>query len=359
MLSELEKLKIEIMNRGITVSDAARQHLAGDDDAPLTLAEYVTTSGIPLVLDEEIYVNAPFIESFCGQAKTVLNFDGERLLLEHGGRAHEVRAYPIPDYHKQKNKEGIAYDCYVATHTDRARLSPIEGCAFRCAFCGSPITHSYRKKPVGHLADAMFTAIADAKMPARHVMISGGTPRPEDRGYLDSVYETICRESPLPVGIMLAARDDLDYPRILKEWGASDLSINIELFGEEARRRYAPQKHEIGFEQYTRFIEKAVDVFGPGKIRSAILVGLEPADETLKGVRALAEIGCDPMLSPFRPSPHTELRDFPPPGAELMTRVYEEAFEITESLGVKLAPRCIPCQHNTLTFPRGEGYFYH
>ena len=32
---------------------------------------------------------------------------------------------------------------------------------------------------------------------------------------------------------------------------------------------------------------------------------------------------------------------------------------IVERYGVKLGPRCIPCQHNTLTFPDDSGAYYY
>ena len=45
---------------------------------------------------------------------------------------------------------------------------------------------------------------------------------------------------------------------------------------------------------------------------------------------------------------------------EFLAEAYERAIEIVEGFGVKLGPRCIPCQHNTLTFPDGsEAYKYH
>ncbi len=359
MYTDLEELKIEILSRGVFVTEGAELILEGKGRDPLTVGDYATTSGIPLVLGEGIYVNAPFSESFCQSSDIWLQSNGDTLVIRWNGVLIEVKAYAVPDYFQEYNSEGVPYTYFVATHTDRARLSPIAGCAFNCQFCDSPQSWKYRKKSLRDLVDALWLAVNDTRLPAKHVLISGGTPLPEDREYLSSAIQVICKESPIPVGVMMAPTDKIDYPLALLEWGASELSINLELYSEDSRSNLIPKKNEIGLQGYLRFIRRAVEAFGSGKIRSALLVGIEPVEETLNGVRALAEIGCDPMLSPFRPSPVTELKHHPPPSVDMMKRVYEAALRITEASGVKLAPRCIPCQHNTLTFPRGEGYFYH
>ena len=87
------------------------------------------------------------------------------------------------------------------------------------------------------------------------------------------------------------------------------------------------------------------------------MVGLEPIEDTLRGVDALAQRGCEPVLSPFRPSPDTPLGDVSPPGEAELVEVYERSVEVAGRHGVKLGPRCIPCQHNTLSFPDDSGYY--
>src|SRR5262249_22894405 len=92
-------------------------------------------------------------------------------------------------------------------------------------------------------------------------------------------------------------------------------------------------------------------IFGPGRIRSLLMVGLESMEATLAGVEFLALRGCQPVLSPFRPAPGTRLEKMPPPRTEFLVEVYLRAREIGDRRGVNLGPDCLPCQHNTLTFP--------
>jgi hypothetical protein len=53
------------------------------------------------------------------------------------------------------------------------------------------------------------------------------------------------------------------------------------------------------------------------------------------------------------------MRDYAAPSADLLERIYLTSLEIISRYPVKLGPRCIPCQHNTLTFPDGSSDYYY
>jgi hypothetical protein len=239
------------------------------------------------------------------------------------------------------------------THTDRVRISPIEGCAYRCTFCDLPTAFPrYRRKSVTDLLESVERAITDLTLPARHVLISGGTPAPKDFGYVQEVYASVASAFPrIEVEVMMAPAPGLLEVQWLRDIGVHAVLANLELFGEEAVRRYAPNKSRLGRELFGRFFETAANTLGPGRIRSLLLVGLEPMEGTLDGVRFLAERGCQPILSPFRPAPGTLEEKTPPPSIQFLAETYNRARDIAEQYGVSLGPQCLPCQHNTLTFP--------
>ena len=97
-------------------------------------------------------------------------------------------------------------------------------------------------------------------------------------------------------------------------------------------------------------------------MRSMFIVGLEPVESTLDGVRAMAQAGGVPVLSPFRPDPATPLGGMRPPGYEDMRTVYLRAAEIAYDEGAQLGPACPPCTHNTLSFGGnidGDSFYPH
>jgi hypothetical protein len=363
MLSTVQELKIKIMTEGISISPSAFSRMEDlHGKRPLTLADYASTSGIALCLEGDIWVNAPFAEhnaNFVVAPTVALDVVSDQFVVICGKVMIPARPLPVPDYYGKRNRWGELYTDYCHTHTDRARISPIEGCANACRFCNLPYDYQYRLKKEVPLLDSLEAAVADLLLPARHVLVSGGTPASKDYGYLNAVYESVLScYTHLPVDIMMGPVPSLLDLDKLGRLGVNQLAINLELYNAELARKYMPEKAGIGLAAYLDFIEKAVGCLGPGRVRSLVLVGLEDAADTLAAVAALAERGCEPVLSPFRPSPATPLGALPPPGVSDLATIYLKSRDIAEQKGVKLGPRCVPCMHNTLTFPDDSGYYY-
>jgi pyruvate-formate lyase-activating enzyme len=365
MLNNVQLMKLMLMTEGMDVSPAASFELSlRQPDRPLTLADYVTTSGITLMLEEDVWVNAPirrhnpnFVPE---QPLHKLDHDGERYLIHSGGEVFPVVPLPVPDYYREVNASEEPYTDYAVTHADRVRISPIDGCGMVCTFCDVPFTAAYRRTRIDGLIDSVRKAFEDKALPARHILISGGTPKPEDYDFLGRVFRAIPERYPQQtVDIMMAPAPGLLDLKQLRDWGVNGLSINLEIFNEGIARKIMPQKYRVGRKHFLDFIEQAVAEFGLGKIRSLLIVGLEPPEDTLAAVHELAKRGCDPVLSPFRPDLATPLRDHPVPSMELLKRIYCESLELVSAYPVKLGPRCVPCQHNTLTFPDGSSEYYY
>ena len=361
-LSPLQRLKLRVMTDGLTVTPEARARLSGGAARPLTLADYATTSGISLRLGRDVWVNAPIAEhnpNFVDSPPHMLDVAGEAYVVRTDDFEVDAHPLPVPDYHDRTNRWGEAYTSYAYTHTDRVRISPIEGCSVVCKFCDLPYEYRYRTKRTEGLIDAITTALGDQALPAKHVLVSGGTPRAEDFGYLNDVYARVAEaHRGIPVDVMMMpAPGLLDVDRLATD-GINFLSINLEIFNAERAAHVMPAKAKLGRQHVLDFIERAVARFGPGRVRSLLLVGIEPREDTLAGVAALAARGCEPVLSPFRPDPSTPMRGESPPSAELLAETYLRSVDIVERLGAKLGPRCIPCMHNTLTFPDDSGYYF-
>lgn len=362
-----QDIKIGLFNKGIKVSMAARAAIEGEEGRALSTSDYASTSGMALYMGDGIYVNAPIVDNnpnFVREDDTPYSLERDEnsgLIVLGGEEPVPVEYIPVPSYLDKTNDRGVPYRLLAITHLDRVRISPVEGCAIACQFCNLPYEYKYSKHAVNDLVDSVRVAVEDPVVPAQHVLISGGTPKPEDYGYLNDVYENVAGTFPgLAVDIMMAPAGNLLEPRQLKDFGIHGLSINLELWNRDIAKSKARGKYNIGRDEYLQFLDKAVDVFGPGKIRSLLMVGIEPLDDTLRGVEELAKRGVDPVLSPFRPDPATPLRDEQPPSVELQTQAYLKAREIVDRYdGVVLGPRCIPDQHNTLSFPyKSDGSFY-
>jgi hypothetical protein len=354
-LHPLRRLKLEILEKGIAVEPAALAMLTAGGERALVEHDYVTTGGLTLVLDDDIYVNAPVDYAFCDQPAGVLRLDGDGFALSANAQSHTVSVLPLPAYLSPRERAPHG----IMTHADRVRISPIDGCACRCRFCDWQLI-DYATVPLEGLMTGLRTALDDPELPPRHVLVSGGTPRAADRTFMDEVYLAAIRTCDLPVDVMLMPRQGTGLVDQLIDAGVTGFSVNLEIYSRTLAARLCPQKEAVELEGYAKFIEHAVGRTGgrgSGRVRSLLLLGLEPLESTLDGVRFLAELGCDPVLSPFRPAQGTVLANEPPPSAAFMEEAYLAAREIATAHGVELGPRCIPCQHNTITFPEGDAYY--
>lgn len=369
-----QDLKLRIFSEGIAIDSGAEEMWQELYEDELSLNEYASTAGACVVTENGTYISAPYTQEFTRGTGISLIWD-EGFKIADGNDVTAVDVFPIPAYHKRDymRRDGsiLPYTNLGVTHTDRIRISPIEGCAWRCTFCDLPYKFQYQKKPEDELLKVIELAKDDELNPARHVLISGGTPKPEDEAWIDSLYEYICSESPLPVDIMMPARKDMKYPAWLGSIGMNALSVNVEVFDRELARKITPHKARKvgnaaiqGVDYYLEYIEAAVEQLGAGRVQSLLVFGeaIEPEESTLAGVKALAERGAIPVLSPYRPDASTPLgkKNSPPASYEETKRVWEASLEICDKASggvIKPGPRCIPCQHNTVTFDDGSDFY--
>jgi hypothetical protein len=363
-------LKAQLLSEGLTVDVQTKDVLVGDSHAPLTLADYASTSGVTLRLPGDIWVNAPLdtINSnfvLPGKNRLIVEDSQAYILNEEG--AQPVDFVNVPEYFDKNLRDGSPIIQTAVTHADRVRISPVNGCSMTCNYCDIPFDKApdspkYRgTKPITNLLESIDIALADSKLPAKHILISGGTPRKSDYMYEAEVYETVAQTFPeVDVDIMMVPMPGIMDLKRLKAAGINGFSINLELYNEEIAKGIMRNKAKAMRSLYLDFIDQATNEFGLGKVRSLLLVGLEPIADTLRGVEELARRGCDPVLSPFRPDPITPLGNLQPPSAEDLLHVWQESLNIIEKYpGVKLGPRCIPCMHNCLAFPDDSGDYYH
>lgn len=359
-LTAAQRLKFVLLAEGLTIdphaSEVLDEHAGG---RALTPADYASTSGLILALEDDVWVNAPisrYNPNFVDQPETALVHDGTTFRVQGREFASKAEVWLPPRYHRQQQVEGRPIEHFVFTHGDRVRLSPIRGCAMKCRFCNIPYEDPYETKPPTAMVSSLRHAFDDPLQPAHHALISGGTPVERDFGYLQQVYRDVLLAFPdHDIDIMMVPVDGLLDVEELRDLGVGDLSINLELSDGKRARELMPQKHRYGWDRYLGFIEHATSVLGPGRVRSMVMVGLEPLEQTLAGVERIIEHGGVPVLSPFRPDPATPLADLRPLNASELEETYLAAAEIAAAADVDLGPSCVVCTHNTLTFVPSNG----
>jgi len=368
-LSQAERLKFILLAEGASLTRAAEEALNDiTDGGPWSPDDYASTRGVILRLSDDVWVNvtverySPGLES---RRRITLDRGVDGFFVHGVGLESSAAFWPPASYHVRDNGDGRPYRNFVVTHGDRVRLSPTIGCAMVCDFCNIPFDDTYAGvKPLAPMLDAIAVALNDDQQAAHHLLISGGTPGPAQVPALQHVYESVLQTfSGLAIDIMMVPlRGLLDLTR-LDALGVNEFSINLEVFDEDVARQVMRHKQRQGRQYYLDFLEHAAAELGSGRVRSMLMVGIEPAERTLEGVRAIVERGCVPVLSLFKPDPVTPMASHSPLGADAALDIYLRALDLADALGGSLGPTCPPCTHNTLSFAErdstGAGRYFH
>jgi hypothetical protein len=360
-----QRLKLELMHFGMDPSDDALNALPQSNFGEVVHKDFPTTGGLILKLCEEIYANVPIKYGSEPENRFHLEYETGVFKLKRQKDdidiPVEIIAPPYFALHNIRCESGDPVRNMVMSHADRVRISPISGCGFNCRFCNMP-SLLYRRNPLEVLDQAFKIAIEDPLLKPAHAMISGGTPYNEsvDYKYMNEVYSYFPAEYlQFAFDLMLIPRTINHYDPVtkenykkflyfLKDCGANTISVNMELFNSKLRKEYAPEKQEIGTENYLLFLELAADIFEQ-KVRSVLIVGLEPAEDTIAGVREIAKRGCLTELSPFVPDPGAFLARRKAPDIDMLEQVLLKSAEESDKYGIPLKPFCKPCSHNIIT----------
>lgn len=339
-------LKLRLLSKGIA-PDSPAIHAIISHGRRISIAE-MAANGLDLYLGEQVLCNGPLREDGLrleSTAEGVLIFDGDNIL-------GEAIVVPRPTY--SMNKElfsEVEQDACLTV--DRISSWLIHGCRYThpgdaCSFCELPLHNNYVMGDVQRMTEAVKTILASEKnLSVHHLQVTGGTPRPSDERYLVDAISHLASTG-LPVQWMTAPPTSMDL--ISKAWdaGASEIAISLELFNEIARARFMPGKGRMGKEVYRRALEEAVTVFGQGRVRSLLIVGIEPVEDTISAASWLSSLGVIPVLSPFRPLIGTPLAKHPYPSYDTLQRALEGAVDASSVNGMFLGTRCVRCQYDVL-----------
>ena len=339
----LTRLKIHCMANGIRLEPGVFSSLTQDGEVPLTIHEHPTTGGITLKMGD-IYLNAPFDEWYCERSQALLagQSDGS-FEVQYSGEAVQCDILPLPGYLSTLNSLGNRVIDTTISHCDRIRVSPISGCSLDCGFCDIQAMR-YRRHEAAEILASIEVAKQDRNIHAHHMLICGGSPGPKHFAWFDETICSVATGSGLITDVMMSAREgDLGFIQRFVDAGVTGFSFNLEIFGQESASHIIPRKRALSFLHLPRTIEAALEgVGGGGRVRSLVVIGLENVEDTLRGIDYLARLGCEPVLSPFRPSRNTALAALEPPNEQYLMRIYNGAMDIVAARGVRLGPRCIP-----------------
>ncbi len=285
-----------------------------------------------------------------------------------------VELFPEDDLSSRVTSGGIPYSEVAFLSGDRLRVHLTNFCRFKrqkgqdgkhvgCRFCDmecGSVEYTFSPDTVREVVGAYLER--ERTEPAfafDHFLVGGQSPTVDNEGELITLISLLHELAPtkhiyvmtLP---MKGSGKMMNILNLIKA-GATELSFNMEVFSDDYARKTMPGKaRAFSREDYVSTLNAARFVMDDNRkdcVRTMFVVGIEPMNSLMQGLRLMIENGIQPMLSVFRPMPGTELESALPPSMAELYELYLKAESWCEEKGMHLGPACKYCQNNTLSLP--------
>jgi radical SAM protein (TIGR04043 family) len=332
------QLLVELQSLGVRVEDdigggtwSTRRGGAGPSDAL-----FLWVRGLPLTV--------PWRASFVERSPYTVRLTDRGATLYRGENlVGPVKLPRRPRIYDMQTADGIPYWKIALLHLDSIASTVVQKCIYwgteeQCAFCGIELTRGEQTIPVktpAQLAEVC-TAARDHDG-AVDVTLTTGSINRRDRGavYISRCAAAIKEASGLPIQVQFEPPDDLAVLEQVRDSGVDAVGIHIETFDSDVLMRVAAGKAKCGIEGYFRCWERAVEVFGRGRVTTYVILGMGERRELIEeGCRRAIELGVYPFVVPLRPVPGTLLGNSQAPDAGYVGSVYRSVSAMLAESGL-------------------------
>lgn len=356
-IDTIRRLKCHLLATGLVVDSNAWLQLADTAKLPQQVRSGASC-GLDIVLPTGVWANV-VVHPHPQQPNTpTLQVTSEGFVLQHEAESIPIAIVPRPRYYSQRTSQGEDMSKVGQMCADRIGFGITNNCYFwapsrRCQFCsiGANKANELPDKSLDSVLETLEAALTDPILPARHVLLSGGTPTSPDWGVqLFSHYaRAIKARFDVPIYLMTVPPPELSQLAELHAAGIDEIALNIEIWDTNLAARLIPGKHHlIGRDRYLDALRFARTIWTAPNVRSLLVAGCEPISSTIDGVRAILDAGAVPILSAFRPLPGSNMYDHRAASPESFIQILNVAGDLVRTHQSILGPACKPCQCNVL-----------
>lgn len=282
--------------------------------------------------------------------------DGQGIYRD-GVKLASVADSTRPRFYDLTTADGVPYWKIALLHLDSLASTVVQTCNYwgnsdQCRFCGIGLSldagRTIAKKTPEQLAEV---AVAARDLDgAVDATLTTGSSRAPDRGarYVARCGHAVKTASGLPVEVQFEPPEDLAVLDEVAGLGIDAVGIHVESFDPHVLAHVAPGKARTGIETYFRTWERAVALFGEGRVSTYVILGMgEDPELTVRECRRAADIGVYPFIVPLRPVAGSLMEDIPPPPAGYTERVYRQVAGYLTARGLtpdKAVAGCARCQ---------------
>ncbi len=276
----------------------------------------------------------------------------------------QIKWLPRPAFYKKKttsNKEMLKIgqiggeDCLFFCYQNFcSHFSKNEQCLF-CNLVSTSQTYDSVLKTkvtqdIGEVAKAAFS-----ECNVKHVLRTGGCfNHQKEIELVSDIVKTISEHvgiNRVPGTILPSSPKNLDEIEKYHDAGINAIGFSMEIWDEMLYRAICPGKSKsFSHDEFVNSIRNAVEVFGKGNVYGVFVMGLEPRETFLDGVRVLTSLGANVVPFVWSPSPGSKLEGHRAPTSKWYLETIMEAAQIVIEAKIPSGTEnhCFKCDGNSL-----------
>jgi len=330
MINSTTRIKLELLCKGVRISDHLLRLFPGYLHKRASLSEGMCFDLFPKGLDHPVKINLPVREKFVKESP--FSFDDQRMMILKDDKPL-ISASPIeqPSWYKQKLDSGTFFQEIFQLHYKSILATSLTNfCDFKtigkgCKFCAMGYESQKRRIKSAQEITAVLKELIGMGLHFTEVNLNSGTLIGNEKNinlYLD-IVKAIRELTDWPIYAQLCPPADLHEIDRLVNAGITSLSFNMEIYDKKLRKKIMPAKGRIPIEHYLKAMSHASKILGRGQISSWLIAGLEPQDSTIEAIKRIAEIGVIPFVTVFRPLTGSEFENQTPPDPASIEHVFD------------------------------------
>jgi hypothetical protein len=228
----------------------------------------------------------------------------------------------------------------------------------QCLFCNLVATSTtydsvLKKKETRDIGEVAKAAFSEGKV--RHVLLTGGCfNHQKEIELVSNIVQSIKTHTDfdrVPGTILPSPPKDIDEIRKYHDSGVQAIGFSMEIWDKKLYQAICPGKAKnVSHEAFINSIKNAVELFGEGNVYGVFVLGLEPKETFLEGVKELAGLGSNVVPFVWSPNPGSKLAGHRAPTSQWYVDTVLEAAEIVRD--AKVPPgtenHCYRCDGNSL-----------
>jgi len=227
-----------------------------------------------------------------------------------------------------------------------------------CLFCNLVSTSDtyqavLKKKDTQDIGEVAKCAFSEGIV--KHVLLTGGCFSHEKEIELVSEIIGSIRKhtgfSKVPGTILPSPARNRDELKKYHDTGIGAIGFSMEIWDDKLYQAICPGKSQsMNHKEFVDSIREAVKIFGAGNVYGVFVMGLEPKNTFLEGVRELSSIGANVVPFVWSPNPGSKLEGHRAPSGKWYVDTVLEAAQIIKKAKVPSGEEnhCYRCDGNSL-----------